>query len=254
MKKMTVLVDAGYFYSACSLNLLQSSCSRKNLEINISAFFNFIKSFCQKEFDSELFRVHWYDGVIPTGLSVEQQKIATTPNILFRKGFINEKGEQKCIDTKIVADMLDFAYLKTTDEILLVGADTDLLIGVEKAQQLGLKVHLLTLSNICVSQKLKEHVDSVHSIEEEYTNQFIKFIELPIDNINLEECEDVATAYIDTLEADHLFALKAEIISSNKIPKNDDIALLKMGRLYFKRNLHSEEKHMIRDKLKQKLS
>ena len=93
-----------------------------------------------------------------------------------------------------------------------------------------------------------------NEITKEYTNQFIKFIELPIDNINLEECEDVATAYIDTLEADHLFALKAEIISSNKIPKNDDIALLKMGRLYFKRNLHSEEKHMIRDKLKQKLS
>lgn len=254
MKKMTVLVDAGYFYSACSMNLLQSNCSRQNLEINISALSSFLKSFCDSEFNSELFRIYWYDGVIPTGLSVEQQKIATTSNILFRQGFINEKGEQKCIDTKIVADMLDFAYLKTTDEILLIGSDTDLLIGVEKAQQLGLKVHLLTLSNICVSQKLKEHADSFHCIQEEYTNEFIKFIELPINQINVKECEDVATAYIDTLDKDHLLDLKTEIRSFNKIPKNDDKSLLSMGRMYFKRNLHSEEKHMIRDKLKQKLS
>lgn len=253
MKKITIFVDAGYFFSGSTYSLFQQNLSRKDILFNAFSFVEYLKKYCLDSLNGELLRVYWYDGVLPTGLSNAQQEISLTNHISFRKGFINEKGEQKCVDTRIVADIIEFSYQKSMEEIIVIGSDADLTVGVEKAQNLGVKVHLLTVSDICISQELREQSDTYAQVTEELLAEWISTTvqgdELP--QLREEQLTDITTAFIDKLDTKERESLIYQIkYGEGKIPKQSDKELLTIGRLYLHRNLVHEEKHQLRHYLK----
>lgn len=254
MKKLAIFVDAGYFFSGSAFSLFKEHKKRNEISLDISKLYNYLKDYSAEHISSPLLRIYWYDGSLPTGLSVEQQKVAQTPGILFRKGFINEKNEQKGIDTHIVAELLELSYKNIIDEAIIIGADSDLTVGVEYAQNMGIKVTLMTVSNIGISQDLRNQADSVCSFNEEVLSNIItlkNINDLQKEESQLYNC--VVEEYISLLTEDIKSELVKYLLLYNNLPHERDKELLKIAAIKLSRPLKTEEKHMLRDTLIKKL-
>ena len=76
-------------------------------------------------------------------MSADQAAIADLDDIKLRLGFINGQGQQKGVDSLIVTDLIELARQKSISEAVLLSGDEDVRIGVQIAQNYGVRVHLL---------------------------------------------------------------------------------------------------------------
>ena len=81
----------------------------------------------------ELLRVYWYDGVMAGGLTPQQRAISELPDVNFRGGLVNSKGQQKGVDSLIVMDLFELASNRAVTDAALVTGDSDLAIGIDLA-------------------------------------------------------------------------------------------------------------------------
>ncbi|OCW56834.1 hypothetical protein AWJ14_17855 [Hoeflea olei] len=79
-------------------------------------------------------------GSLPTS---DQARLAALDDVKLRLGFVNSQGQQKGVDSLIVTDLIELARLKSISDALLLAGDEDLRIGVQIAQNHGVRVHLL---------------------------------------------------------------------------------------------------------------
>jgi len=63
-----------------------------------------------------------------------------------RLGFINSAGQQKGVDSLIVTDLIELARQKAICDALLLSGDEDVRVGVQIAQNYGVRVHLLGIA------------------------------------------------------------------------------------------------------------
>jgi hypothetical protein len=103
--------------------------------------------------DLPLLRTYWYDGT-STGPTPQHLSIAHLAGVKLRLGFVNSHGEQKGVDSLIVTDMIDLARNRAMSEAVLLSGDEDLRVGVQQAQQLGVRVHLVGIRPCRGSQSL----------------------------------------------------------------------------------------------------
>lgn len=249
MKKVAIFVDAGYLFSGGSFSVFDSHKKRSEVSIKIQDLVNHLKNYCTENISSPFLRIYWYDGALPTGLSIEQQKVSQIPGILFRKGYINEKNEQKGIDTHIVAELLELSYKGIIDEAIIIACDSDLAIGVEYAQKLGVKVSLMTVSNIGISQDLKNQVDTITEIPVD----ILKNLFYLHNNDDLQKdvsvlYHDIVDNYLNNLNEETKEEFVTHIVNCNSLPPLCDRELLKIAAGYLKRQLTTSEKHILRDK------
>jgi hypothetical protein len=110
-----------------------------------------------------LLRIYWYDGT-STGPSAQHIALAFKPRTKLRLGFVNSFGQQKGVDSLIVTDMINLARNRAMAEAVLLSGDEDLRVGVQQAQELGVKVHLLGITPCRSSQSqfLLQEVDDFH--------------------------------------------------------------------------------------------
>jgi hypothetical protein len=90
--------------------------------------------------------------------------IAFTAGVKLRLGFVNSQGEQKGVDSLMVTDMIELARNRAMVDAVLLSGDEDLRVGVQQAQEYGVKVHLLGIepSRGSQSQFLLQEADSTH--------------------------------------------------------------------------------------------
>jgi uncharacterized LabA/DUF88 family protein len=69
--------------------------------------------------------------------------LAHLDNVKVRLGFVNSVGEQKGVDSLIVTDMIALARNRAVSDAVLVSGDEDLRVGVQQAQEFGVRVHLV---------------------------------------------------------------------------------------------------------------
>ncbi|MGQ0655318.1 MAG: NYN domain-containing protein [Betaproteobacteria bacterium] len=153
MDRVAVFVDAGYLFAQGSILLAGKKLTRSEIGFDHEKAIAAFAEFATKASGLPLLRVYWYDGT-STGPSSQHITLAFLPGVKVRLGFVNSVGEQKGVDSLIVTDMITLARNRAMAEVVLLSGDEDLRVGVQQAQEYGVRVHLLGISPCRGNQSL----------------------------------------------------------------------------------------------------
>jgi uncharacterized LabA/DUF88 family protein len=286
MDRVAVFVDAGYLYAGGSTAISGASKKRSELILDVPASVQYLIKQAEQISGLKLLRIYWYDGAISNRLSTDQQLLASSDNVKLRLGIVNTLGQQKGVDSKIVTDLSDLARNRAISEAVLVGGDEDLRIGMELAQQYGVRVHLLTIEGSSCSPTLRQEADTHSTIARDIVRTFLSVAQaLPAPGfplaaqtlpmaattaattgaiptsapmaattvITATAFDEVVRSYLSAIAAPEQTALKSAIEAGRTIPTEHDGRLLATARTRIGRQLENREKTMLRDELKRQL-
>jgi uncharacterized LabA/DUF88 family protein len=144
LKRVAVFVDAGYLFAQGSMVLSGSKQPRSLVALHPTAAIDELKAVAiEKARGIELLRIYWYDGTGFKGPTIEQTGLAHLDNVKVRLGVVNQAGQQKGVDSLIVTDLIELARLGSICDAVLLSGDEDVRVGVQIAQNYGVRVHLL---------------------------------------------------------------------------------------------------------------
>lgn len=163
MDRVAVFVDAGYLFAQGSKELCGTKLTRGSIDLDHQAAIVALKSFAEKKTNQPLLRIYWYDGT-SQGPTPQHITLANQADMKVRLGFVNPRGEQKGVDSLIVTDMLTLARNRAMVDCVLLSGDEDIRVGVQQAQEYGIRVHLLGIKPARGSQSLflLQESDSTH--------------------------------------------------------------------------------------------
>jgi uncharacterized LabA/DUF88 family protein len=278
MDRVAVFADAGYLYAGGSTAISGSSKKRQELTLDVTVCVQYLVQKAEQLTGLKLLRIYWYDGAISSRLSTDQQLLAASDNVKLRLGIVNTFGEQKGVDAKIVTDLADLARNRAISEAVLLGGDEDLRIGMELAQQYGVRVHLLTIQGSTCSTPLRQEADTHSTIASDVIRTFLSVTLAPATTIALPAAATtptatpaatpaattvaaeittafnaVVTSYLSTLAASEQAALKSAIQTGAGVPGEHDGRLLASARTQIGRLLENAEKTTLRGILKTQL-
>lgn len=173
--RVAVFVDAGYLFAQGSVLLAGAKRPRGHVELDAEGILKFLAKFAQDQASLPLLRIYWYDGT-STGPTPAQLAIAYRPNVKMRLGFVNNAGEQKGVDSLIVTDLIALARNRAMSDAILMTGDEDIRVGVQQAQEFGVRVHLLGIEPAPKNQSgfLVQEADSVTEITKTQLASFMK--------------------------------------------------------------------------------
>lgn len=177
MDRFAIFVDAGYLFAQGSVAIGGAGViPRAKLALNETAA---VAELCalaaSKCPQAQLLRIYWYDGAPRQGPSAEHARIAETDDVKVRLGFLNSGGEQKGVDSLIVTDMVELARNRSISDAVLLSGDEDVRIGVQIAQNFGVRVHLLGIvpSRGSQSAELRREADTVAEWDAKVVHTFL---------------------------------------------------------------------------------
>ena len=161
--RVAIFVDAGYLYSAGSIAIVGSRQRQENIELDQAATLMRLRATAEAQAGhANLLRIYWYDGALYRGISAEQQRLADTNDVKVRLGAVNIAGQQKGVDSLIVTDLIELARNRAISDAVLLSGDEDIRVGVQIAQNFGVRVHLIGIepSRGNQSRLLMQEVDT----------------------------------------------------------------------------------------------
>jgi uncharacterized LabA/DUF88 family protein len=163
MDRVAVFVDAGYLFAQGSRLLSGQKLTRGQLTLRHDVVIEKLRLFAQEISRVPLLRIYWYDGT-STGPTSQHLTLAHLPDVKVRLGFVNTVGEQKGVDSLIVTDMITLARNHAMCDTVLLSGDEDVRVGVQQAQEFGVRVHLLGVKPARGSQSLllMQETDTTH--------------------------------------------------------------------------------------------
>ncbi|EJW12466.1 putative protein y4oD [Rhodovulum sp. PH10] len=176
MKRVAVFVDAGYLFAQGSVALTGAGRPRASLALDGSAVVaRLAETAGQKAGGCELLRIYWYDGASFRGPTIEQELLAGLDDVKLRLGMLNSAGEQKGVDSLIVTDLIELARLGAICDAVLLSGDEDVRVGVQIAQNYGVRVHLLGIAPARGSQSkaLRQEADTTAEWDEAVVSTFL---------------------------------------------------------------------------------
>jgi hypothetical protein len=181
MDRVAVFVDAGYFFAQGSALLFGKKVPRGELIPDLDKLLAAFEEFACGTSKLPMLRIYWYDGT-STGPTSQHAELAFKPNVKVRLGFVNNVGQQKGVDSLIVTDMITLARNRVMSDAVLLSGDEDVRVGVQQAQEFGVRVHLL---GICPcrgsqSQFLMQEADTTHEWGKEEISTFLTHKQRPI--------------------------------------------------------------------------
>jgi uncharacterized LabA/DUF88 family protein len=253
MDRTAVFIDAGYLFAAGSTLIAGQPLKRAQLNLDCDAVLELIKRLVTEVTGLPLLRVYWYDGT-NSGPTMQQQELGYKPSVKLRLGFVNREGQQKGVDSLIVTDMINLARNRAMSDVLLMTGDDDIRVGVQQAQEFGVRVHLLGISPARYNQSgyLVQEADSLLELKLAEVQSFLtrsllgplataqsldSSVEAPVT------LEEVARLVAKGLSANDLEA----VVSGEKVPKYVDAPLLKACSDFRGRRLDDDEKARARD-------
>jgi uncharacterized LabA/DUF88 family protein len=163
VERVAIFIDAGYLFAAGSESIAGSKRPRSAIKLDHVKALRILKDFAEDATGSKLLRIYWYDGT-SSGPTTEQLAIAYSENAKLRLGFVNTHGQQKGVDSLIVTDMITLARNGAMTDAILLSGDEDVRVGVQQAQEHGVRVHLLGIA--CGQQNqsafLRQEADCGH--------------------------------------------------------------------------------------------
>lgn len=264
MSRVGVFVDAGYLFAQGSVALTGAKLERRHADLKQNQLLGLLQSVAfQQSGSRELLRIYWYDGVHRTGPTAQQQTMAGADNVKLRLGLINEYGKQKGVDSLIVTDLVELSRNRAISHALLLAGDEDVRIGVEIAQSLGVRVHLLGIEPSRGSQAntLLSEVDTKREWSAETVAEFLTFAgfrasdaaaDPPAEGGPLVEPDResifrrVITELIEECADDELTACRNALRRSDQVPQPYDGRLLATCRTHLGRDLTGPERSRLR--------
>ena len=163
MDRVAVFVDAGYFFAQGSALLLGKKAARGEMSVDIDKTLGAFEDFACRIAKVPLLRIYWYDGT-SSGPTSQHVALAFKPNVKVRLGIVNNVGQQKGVDSLIVTDLINLARNRVMSDAVLLSGDEDVRVGVQQAQEFGVRVHLLGISPSRGSQSLLllQEADTTH--------------------------------------------------------------------------------------------
>lgn len=175
MDRTAVFVDAGYLFAAGSKLIASEKLVRSELNLDYDAVLKLLGQLVTEITGLPLLRIYWYDGT-GAGPTPQQLAIAYKPSVKLRLGFLNSHGQQKGVDSLLVADMINLSRNRAMADILLLTGDEDIRVGVQQAQEFGVRVHLLGISPSRENQSgfLVQEADSVRELSLGEVQSFLR--------------------------------------------------------------------------------
>jgi uncharacterized LabA/DUF88 family protein len=263
-----IFVDAGYLYSAGYTALAGKIVPRHNTKLNPEAIVDHLKTIAKRaSLSGSLLRIYWYDGVKDQRYSLDQEAIVRVDFVKFRVGIINNQGQQKGVDSLIVTDLIELARNKAISDAILFGGDEDLRVGVEVAQSLGVRVHLLGIepSSGNQSRQLRNSADTKLELTKMKIGQFLTVFEAQTGGLQrLEPAKVIAgseggpkgvinrliDSFITSLTKDDIDSLKAHFQNGSTIPRDFDSPWLGRAGSALARDLDTSERQYLRERFK----
>ncbi len=155
--RVAVFVDAGYVFAqgSCALTGLKTAKPREQIVLDEVKIAELLKEEALASSGrKELLRIYWYDGAPSSGPSVGQARMGKLNDVKLRLGQLNSEGQQKGVDSLIVTDLMELARNKAISDAVIVTGDEDIRVGVQIAQSLGVRVHLLGFGGPKASQSI----------------------------------------------------------------------------------------------------
>ena len=261
MDRVAVFVDAGYVFAQGSMLLAGRKLPRADVSLAHDDAIKAFGDFAVKVSGAPLLRVYWYDGT-STGPTAQHLTLAHLQDVKVRLGFVNSVGEQKGVDSLIVTDMIALARNRAISDAVLVSGDEDLRVGVQQAQEFGVRVHLIGIKPSRGSQSLflLQEADTTHEWSTTEISVFLK-CQLrptppdptvpPSPPVNVAGdlqtvLESVATRVVARLDKTEIEALVESVDRMGQIPRDVDAQLLGGAREEIERDLNPGEKKDIR--------
>lgn len=261
MRRVAVFVDAGYFWVQTGKIVVGKPAKREQITLNYEELHAKLLDETRNQFKSiDLLRVYWYDGPGQNGKTEHHKAIENLDDFKLRLGTRNGEGAQKAVDGLIIADMISLSQSKAISDALLISGDADLAPGVIAAQNLGIRIHLLSMgSSDATSPYLRTEVDfkshwddviiksfaSEHSkikTPTEVTVSTASVVAKPVNTI-LRDC-------VEKVHAEFHDQITATIGSKEQIPTEIDKKLLSCAKELLGRSLEEQERRQIRIEFK----
>jgi hypothetical protein len=181
MDRAAVFVDAGYLFAAGSKLIAGETLSRGAVDLNHDRVLAFLGQLATDLTGLPLLRIYWYDGT-SSGPTTQQLALAYRPNIKVRLGFVNALGHQKGVDSLIVTDLINLARNRAMADAVLVTGDEDIRVGVQQAQEFGIRVHLVGIAPARSNQSgfLVQEADNVRELSGEEVATFLSRSVIPL--------------------------------------------------------------------------
>jgi uncharacterized LabA/DUF88 family protein len=252
MDRTAIFVDAGYVYAAGSRLIANERLSRSRLNLDYDGIVELLQNISGEITGIPLLRIYWYDGT-GSGPTPSQRALAFRNNIKLRLGFVTPHGEQKGVDTLLVSDLIALSKNRAmTDAVILTG-DEDIRVGVQHAQEYGIRVHLLGIEPARENQStlLAQEVDTLRELGREDVSAFMSKIagrstEVHDDDENRSVLEETAYEVADALDPEEVDEA-LDLAEQGSVPSQIDRRLLIAGTQALGGNqLSTEQKRLIR--------
>jgi uncharacterized LabA/DUF88 family protein len=187
MKRYVICVDAGYLFAQGSVAITGTKQRREILVLEPAKVIQELRAIASSKIErlstrgTELLRVYWYDGALGLRPTLEQEQLAHLDDVKLRLGFINSAGQQKGVDSLIVTDLIELARLGAICDAILLSGDEDVRVGVQIAQNYGVRVHLLGIapSRGSQSKALLREADTTSEWDATTVNKFLSVRSIP---------------------------------------------------------------------------
>lgn len=265
MDRVAVFVDAGYLFAQGAKELCGQKLERRFVALDYEAAVEKLTDLAEQVSRLPLLRIYWYDGT-STGPTSQHNTLADRPNVKVRLGVVNSMGEQKGVDSLIVTDMITLARNRAMASCVLLSGDEDIRVGVQQAQEFGVRVHLLGIRPVRGSQSLflLREADSSQEWTEDDLGAFLR-CEAPPSTPNLlmrgatadspegsgvdDALLRVARQLAEEMPAAEVRTTVEEIRATNQRPRHIDARLLAISRNAIDRDLTATEKRTARNML-----
>ena len=260
MDRVAVFVDAGYLFAQGSIELCGAKLARGDIALDHDAVAAKLKTFAEAASKLPVLRIYWYDGT-SQGPTSQHITLAEQTDVKVRLGFVNSQGQQKGVDSLIVTDMITLARNRAMAECVLLSGDEDLRVGVQQAQEYGVRVHLLGIKPARGSQSLflLQEADATHEWEASDLGSFLQcspHVEpVPASSEDAgttgfqevaDSLEDVARQVAAEVPQAEIAALVGSIRKTNQRPRDKDAKLLAISRRVLGKDLDSSQKSKVR--------
>lgn len=259
MERVAVFVDAGYLFAAGSHLVAGQTLPRGEIVLEYDKVIESLSQFAERVSGAKLLRVYWYDGT-STGPTAQHISLAFLASVKMRLGIVNSMGQQKGVDSLVITDMIALARNRAMTEAVLLSGDEDLRVGVQQAQEFGVRVHLLGIEPHRRNQSLLllQEADSTHEWTKSELTSFLscspKPDAMPVVAVlapaaqNSEEAQlsAVGITVANEVLAGDLDGIIQTYHANKQIPQSFDGRLLGMSRSALSSQLEAAQKRSVR--------
>ena len=261
MDRVAVFVDAGYLFAQGSIELCGAKLTRRDIVLDHNAATDKLKTFAEAVSKLPLLRIYWYDGT-SQGPTPQHIALAGQASVKVRLGLVNSQGQQKGVDSLVVTDMITLARNRAMAECVLLSGDEDLRVGVQQAQEYGVRVHLLGIKPARGSQSISllQEADATCQWEASDLSSFLQCsqpdaspLAVAVVTPDPQEGADasdplgkVARQVADEVAESEIATLVDSIRATKRRPKEIDAKLLAISRRSLGNDLDSSQKSKIR--------